>query len=526
MADSLARVRPDLGFPATVAGLVAAGSAAVLIGAQLPAPLDQIAQPLLAAWVVALAFVWRPAPALTAWLVITLFAHTVAHYLGDPILHLDEAVLPMLVGVALVRHAIPNGRLQLGLKEGALAVFIAVGLVSSLVNAVPIAVFGAAFILLFKAIAVFYIVSWLPLTRREVELAGIVVLAVIGVTLILGFIEFLDPGAFQSALGLPVIAEQRGQLNVVKSIFIHPALFAWFTAFAGLVLYAYFLVYRRWWLLVAAVLFSVGTVLSGRRRALLGMLGAFVAAGAWWLGRRPSRRGVLVGAAPVVASLVLLLALTVPVAGAFYARTLERYLPRVELLAGVALRDEEVSDAQMRSLHPRTALYATSLAIARDHFPLGAGLGRYGSPMSRSVYSPLYEEYRLTLVFGLAQNNPNAVTDTFWPMLLGETGPIGVAAYAVFLGTILAQLWRAGRTATIRATRALFLAALMVLVLGLVDSLAAPTFQAAPIAYFLYAAAGAVVAVVATSAAREEEPSAAPATAAPSEAMDPAGVDG
>jgi hypothetical protein len=525
MADSHARVRPELAFPATVAGLFVGGVAAVLVGAQVPAPLDQIAQPLFAAWVVALAFVWRPAQALTAWLLITLFAHTIAHYVGDPILHLDEAVLPMLLLVALVRHAIPQGQVRFGLKEGALTALIAAGLVSSVVNAVPIAVFGAAFILLFKAIAVFYIASWLPLTRRDVELAGFVVLSVIGVTLVLGFVEFLDPAAFQRTIGFPVVAERRGELDVVKSVFIHPALFAWFTAFAGLVLYAYFLVYRRWWLLLAAVAFSVGTVLSGRRRALLGMLAAFATAGAWWLRRRPSRRGVLVGAVPLVASVVLLLALTLPVAGSFYARTLDRYLPRIELLAGIALGDQEVSDAEMRSLHPRTALYATSLAVARDHFPVGAGLGRYGSPMSRSVYSPLYGEYRLTLVFGLAQDNPNAVTDTFWPMLLGETGPIGAAAYAVFLGVIVTQLWRAGRTAGARADRAMLLASLMVLVLGLVDSLAAPTFQAAPIAYFVYGTSGAALAVVATSAAREEL-SVVAANAAGRDALDPAEARG
>jgi hypothetical protein len=525
MADPLARLRPELAFPATVVALAVGIMAAVLLATQVPAPLDQIAQPMVAALIVALAFVWRPAEALTAWLLITLFSHTIAVHIGDPILHLDEAVLPMLLLVGLVRHAIPERRLRFGLKEGALAVLIAAGLLSSLVNAVPVTVFGAAFILLFKAIAVFFIVSWLPLERREVELAGLVLLTAIGATLVLGFVELIAPESFQRAIGFPVVAEQRGALNVVKSVFIHPALFAWFTAFAALVLYAYFLVYRRWWILLLAVAFSVGTVLSGRRRVLLGILAGLGAAGATWLRRRrPSRRGVLLGAVPVALSVVLLLALTVPVAGSFYARTLDRYLPNVELIVRVAFNNQEVTDSEMRTLHPRTALYAASLAIARDHAPLGAGLGRFGSPMSRSVYSPLYEEYRLNLVFGLSQNNPKAVTDTFWPMLLGETGPIGAAAYAVFLGVILAQLWRAAGTAFTRADRALFLASLMVLVLGLVDSLAAPTFQAAPIAYFVYGTAGAALAVAATSAARQQ---AGPVpSAAVGDALEPAEVPG
>jgi hypothetical protein len=302
-------------------------------------------------------------------------------------------------------------------------------------------------------------------------------------------------------------------------------LFAWFTAFAGVVLYAYFLVYRRWWLLLGAVAFSIGTVLSGRRRTLLGILGAFVVAGAWWLRRRPSRRGVLLGAVPVVASVILLLAVTLPVAGSFYARTLDRYVPRVELLVAVAMGDEGVDERDMRDLQPRMALYAASLAVARDNFPFGAGLGRYGSPMSRSAYSPVYHEYGLSVVRGLSQNDPNAVTDTFWPMLLGEAGPIGLAGYAVFIAVIGVQVWRAGRGATTRADRAMFLAALMVLALGLVDSLAAPTFQAAPIAYVLYAVAGAAVAVTATSAARDEL-SVSPMAGAAPDTLDPAEVRG
>jgi hypothetical protein len=71
----------------------------------------------------------------------------------------------------------------------------------------------------------------------------------------------------------------------------------------------------------------------------------------------------------------------------------------------------------------------------------------------------------------------------------------------------------------------MFLASLMVLVLGLVDSLAAPTFQATPIAYFVYATAGAALAVVATAAAREDL-SVVPVAATAGDALDQAEVHG
>ena len=55
----------------------------------------------------------------------------------------------------------------------------------------------------------------------------------------LGLIEWsLDPVAFQRALGLPPFEGVRGEVNVVKSIFLHPAQFGWLTTFGALILYA------------------------------------------------------------------------------------------------------------------------------------------------------------------------------------------------------------------------------------------------------------------------------------------------
>ena len=50
----------------------------------------------------------------------------------------------------------------------------------------------------------------------------------------------------------------------------------------------------------------------------------------------------------------------------------------------------------------RVALYKTSVLVGRDYFPLGAGLGRYGSWLSREHYSPLYVAYDLSDIRGLA----------------------------------------------------------------------------------------------------------------------------
>jgi hypothetical protein len=497
----------SLPFVVAVLLLGIAAIVAAQVGAKLPLPLNQIAQPLFAAWVLAAGYIWRPAQALTAWLVLTLFANTWAHYVGGTVLHLDEALLPMLFCLALVRHAVPARTFRIGLPEALLGAFLLAGIASSLVNGVPPQIFGAAMVLLVKAIAVFYIVAWTPLTLDDVEQAGLVILGIATITLLLAVIEFLDPQAFRAALGLPVNQRSRGAFSISSSLFTQPGLFGWFTAFVSVFMYAYFLVFRRWWLLAAAVAFNIGTVLSGRRRPLLGVGAAFLAALAWeWRGM-PSARAVARTAVPLLASLVVIVAVSWPFLGSFYASTLESYVPEGGVVQEIAFGDGQLTPRQINALRPRPALYAGSVAIAIDQFPIGAGFGRYGSHISRVFYSPLYEELGLSRVYGLRPRSPIAVTDTFWPMILGETGIIGLLAYAAFIMTLMARVWRAGQRAIVQRRRALYLGAFMAMILALVESLVAPTFVAPPVAYFTFAVAGVVVAIEATSAARGESAS-------------------
>jgi hypothetical protein len=131
------------------------------------------------------------------------------------------------------------------------------------------------------------------------------------------------------------------------------------------------------------------------------------------------------------------------------------------------------------------ALYAGSVAIAIDEFPLGGGLGRFGSHLSRQDYSPLYEQYALDQVPMLGPERAQAATDAFWPMVLGETGAIGLAAALVlFLGISLA-LWRHASTERSVDRRLILLGALFVSIEGLVRSVTSSVFIAPPIGYFV-----------------------------------------
>ncbi|AQY49739.1 hypothetical protein PWEIH_01962 [Listeria weihenstephanensis FSL R9-0317] len=87
----------------------------------------------------------------------------------------------------------------------------------------------------------------------------------------------------------------------------------------------------------------------------------------------------------------------------------------------------------------RGVLLRTSVQIAQDHAPFGAGLGMFGSHASRLHYSPLYYDYNLSRVWGLSSGNPAFITDSYWAMIIGETGLLGaICLIALFIVTLIA----------------------------------------------------------------------------------------
>lgn len=77
----------------------------------------------------------------------------------------------------------------------------------------------------------------------------------------------------------------------------------------------------------------------------------------------------------------------------------------------------------------RAVLTIGSPFIAKDHFPFGTGWGTYGSASSMDPYSPVYGMYRMAGVWGLSPDFPDFICDTFWPMVLGQCGLFGFAAF-------------------------------------------------------------------------------------------------
>ena len=88
----------------------------------------------------------------------------------------------------------------------------------------------------------------------------------------------------------------------------------------------------------------------------------------------------------------------------------------------------------------RGALLYKSFQIAKDFFPIGAGFGTYGSAPSATWYSPLYRMYGLNTVWGLSEGNAFYVSDSFWPMIIGQFGYLGLIVYAIIVFLLFKQI--------------------------------------------------------------------------------------
>lgn len=96
----------------------------------------------------------------------------------------------------------------------------------------------------------------------------------------------------------------------------------------------------------------------------------------------------------------------------------------------------------------RNILTRDSLWLANQHFPLGTGFGSYGSRMASQFYSRLYINlgyYRYTAQ-GMSEENTNFLSDTFWPIVIAQTGWIGTVSFVMALLSMITYIIRSRKT--------------------------------------------------------------------------------
>jgi len=81
----------------------------------------------------------------------------------------------------------------------------------------------------------------------------------------------------------------------------------------------------------------------------------------------------------------------------------------------------------------RSVLTLTSIKIANEFFPVGTGFATFGSYQSGVYYSPVYHKYGIDRVWGISKSFPMYISDTFWPMLIGQFGYLGLLFFIIYV---------------------------------------------------------------------------------------------
>lgn len=143
---------------------------------------------------------------------------------------------------------------------------------------------------------------------------------------------------------------------------------------------------------------------------------------------------------------------------------------------------ENIDDAWSRAI----VLYY-SFIIGNDFFPLGTGFGSYSSYYSGLYYSWVYDLYGINNVYGISRKYWKFVADQYWPMVLGQFGWIGFFSMVMVIYNYLMLFLDKTKAFRDNKEYHYLLAALLGLLLLLVDSTSDAIFtQQRAVALFIF----------------------------------------
>jgi hypothetical protein len=437
------------------------------------------------------------APRTTAGLVVlsVLFARPLDHLLpGASILYGVDGLVVLCVLTMPLRRLATRRPLRTFPGQWWFAAFLVIGIVSGLVLQVPPWIFLSGAFVVGRGILLAWAVAQLDWSERAVVTAARVGTTVILFALATTLADLAMPNTWNAVLASDLNAvESRSILPSLIGPFTHPLDLGQFMALSAVAVAAWRLTVRKSAFTLGLLLATAaGALLTGRRTASAALAVAWL-----WLQRMLHSTRVLVALLAALPVAVLLLAgPVVEVAQATYQDYIGKGTPEA-----------------------RTVLTVDSFAVAAEHFPAGAGFGRFGSAVAAQNYSPEYLARGYPYIWGLGETADDGrfLTDTEWPAIIGETGYFGTIAYAAGLLAI----YRAGRRLWHTAPRPVLRWAGLVLVGWLVamvvESIGTVSFTGPPVYATFFSLVGVVAALSDTG---QEIGEAAPPRGAPATGRD------
>lgn len=116
------------------------------------------------------------------------------------------------------------------------------------------------------------------------------------------------------------------------------------------------------------------------------------------------------------------------------------FIPTIVLVVAIACLS--IHHYYADQAQARTRLMMGAVQIAGDSFPFGLGFGSYGSAVTATAsgYPEVYDALGFSAVYGLSRVYPAFVSDTFWPIILGQFGWLGLAIVCLLVIALLVKL--------------------------------------------------------------------------------------
>jgi hypothetical protein len=415
-----------------------------------------------------------PGAAVGVTVLAVLFVRPIEHLFPIAALgYLDEALVLLCAVVLPLRRIAGGGRLRAFPGQWWFAGFAAAGLLSGVVLGVEPVTYLSGAVVIGKGLVFAWAVAQVDWTERHLLVAARAGAGLVVACLVATALNALLPGPWAAVMASDANAiESRGFLPSLVGPFSHPIDLGQFMALSAIAVTAWRIAVRRGPLSFALLLATAAAAVSSARRTAIGSL----AAGWMWVKAVGRSTGALLAIAVCIPLGALVLAEPI---GAVVTATYQDYL-------------DPHGDPEAR-----TVLTRDSFAVAADHFPAGAGFGRFGSAVAAETYSPEYVERGYPDIWGLGRGEENGrfLTDTEWPAIIGEAGFLGFAAFAIGLFAIHRAARRLWLSAGSPLARWAGLVAAGWTIACLVQSVATVTFTGPPMYGLFFGLVGVVTAL-------------------------------
>lgn len=146
----------------------------------------------------------------------------------------------------------------------------------------------------------------------------------------------------------------------------------------------------------------------------------------------------------------------------------------------------QIANYYQNDFQARSVLTKCGIDIANELFPFGAGFATFGSAITTqpAYYSPLYDVLGFSEVYGLSRSYSAFMSDTFWPILLGQFGWLGVLAFSASVCLLVRAYYLVSKARLMSGDRGTLIALLFMFGYLLISSLASSAFFA-PMSIYL-----------------------------------------